>query len=761
MILKRSLSAVLAVSMVLSSAGAQSISGVSGASNDAIDLVLQATMSKSPNEARQLLQRAKAKAEAEKLPADTLATINALISQASSKITLAYPANPLGGSAPTSFSLDPKTQTPTVTPPQAPATAIVAKPATSGGTIDQWELIARAIELNPDTHTIMREIGIGRIERDSSNLDTIIKTNTNQTIAVADKTNGAIDAALNDAGRFIKALRDTGLIKDWSQVNKALKAKHESIPIDVLAQTIVNNAVKQSAMQGLVKRVLAMPNIKVIEGFGVTAEAIATYALNADLVVRLADLYDMNLTEVQQDIVILTALPVSKLAIFGAKHLGPVKKTVRRIGELYGQARMNPDPKTMGRFYAAIFASPVMGGIAQRMGLGKVGSLKAAAEAAAAQKPAPVEAPIAAPAAAPAAAAVAAEPPVAPKGVVAGAMGRLEDAIAKIEGAAATAEGAAAKVEGAVAAAGNATEKVAKAPLSWKAQAAWLLAHTLVSGLDTYMTGLVAIEMFGYQKQKMRNVQTADFHAFLMQDKAKGFFKLLIATMNAGSTLPSVYNVKKSKDDKRVDFVMNVARSIKICSPEDYARFQELKAKGVYKTDPKSSVIASATDKAVKTLGRVQNYRDADYRLLRFQCDSTLGFGRYTQIAKEFMTFNAIPEWQVAQLRLASYDERMQMAELLMQAQFLYEEPNDAQNQFFQMTVSKILGLNRVEDINYFSRFYGFIRTRGGMEQNASSPTGWSIRTTAVDDPWAMSATYTIPGGPDLPAPPPAAAAAK
>jgi hypothetical protein len=241
---------------------------------------------------------------------------------------------------------------------------------------------------------------------------------------------------------------------------------------------------------------------------------------------------------------------------------------------------------------------------------------------------------------------------------------------------------------------------------------------------------------FGREKQAARSSQTANFHAFLMQDKAKGFFKLLIATLNAGSTLPAAYDVKKSKDDRRVDFVLNIARSIKICSPEDSARYKELKAQGV-------------------VVRRTKDIYDSDYKLLRFQCDSSLGFGRYEQIAREFMTFNAIPEWEVAQLRLASYEERMQMGELLMQAQFLYEEPNDQQSQFFQLTVAKILGLNRIEDVNYFSRLYGFIRSRGGMEQKVSSPTGWAIRATAVDDPWANSPTYTIPGGPDLPAPPP------
>lgn len=745
MVLKRSLSAVLAVSMALSTAGAQPTPGVSGTPNDAIDLILQATMSKSPQEARQLLAQAKTKAENEKLSADTMTTIEQLIKQATAKLTLpATAANPLGGGAPVSFSVDGKGQseTPKVTPTAAPTATPVVTPTPTATTAttttapkpavtatatakDPNSAIAAAIELNPDVHTIMREIGVGRIQRDSNNLDQIVKANTNQTIEATDRSHAITDAVLADAGEFIKALRSVGVLHDWSAVNKALKEKHESVPVDVLAKQIIQKSSEKALLAGVLKRLVHSQGLSTRREFaGISIEALGVYAINADLILRLADLYDMNLSESQQDIAILTILPLGKLFLFAAKQRSTVKQTAERLGELYGQAKANPNPGAMAHFFTAVFSSPIMAGLAKTMGLGsKAGAVKSAVEGAGAK-----EAPAAKPAAPVAAAPEVAPPVKAPPPVA----GQLEGAVAKIEGAAAAAESAASR-------AGSLAEKAAKAPLSWKAQALWLLASTIQSGAETYATGRVAMWWFSRQKQKARDVQTADFHAFLMQDKARGFFKLLIATLNAGSTLPAVYNVKKSKDDRRVDFVLSIARSVRICSPEDSARFQALKAKG-----------------NASTLDAAKNMVDSDYRLLRFECDTALGFSRYNQVAKEFMTFNAIPQWEVAQLRLASYEERMQMGELLMQAQFLYEEPNDNQIQFFQTTIAKILGLNRVEDVNYFSRLYGFIRTRGGMMQNVSSPSGWSIRTASAEDPWALAANYTIPGGPDIPSPPPA-----
>jgi hypothetical protein len=744
MVLKRSLSAVLAVSMVLSTAGAQPTPGMSGTPNDAIDLILQATMSKSPQEARQLLAQAKTKAENEKLSPDTMATIEQLLKQASLKLTLpATTTNPLGGGAPVSFNVDGKGdgktqsgETPKVTSPVTPTSAPTSTPVvtptptpapkptvtTSAAAKDPNSAIAAAIELNPDVHMIMREIGVGRIQRDSNNLDQIVKANTNQTIDATDRSHAITDAVLADAGEFIKALRSVGVLHDWSAVNKALKEKHESVPVDVLAKQIIQKSSEKALLAGVLKRLVHSQGLSTRREFaGISIEALGVYAINADLILRMADLYDMNLSESQQDIAILTILPLGKLFLFAAKQRSTVKHTAERLGELYGQAKANPNPNAMAHFFTAVFSSPIMAGLAKTMGLGsKAGAVKSAVEGAGAKE---------APAAKPVAAAPEVAPPVKAPPPVAG---QLEGAVAKIEGAAAAAESAASK-------AGSLAEKAAKAPLSWKAQALWLLASTIQSGAETYATGRVAMWWFSRQKQKARDVQTADFHAFLMQDKARGFFKLLIATLNAGSTLPAVYNVKKSKDDRRVDFLMSIARSVRICSPEDSARFQALKAKG-----------------NASTLDAAKNMVDSDYRLLRFECDTALGFSRYNQIAKEFMTFNAIPQWEVAQLRLASYEERMQMGELLMQAQFLYEEPNDNQIQFFQTTIAKILGLNRVEDVNYFSRLYGFIRTRGGMMQNVSSPSGWSIRTASADDPWALAANYTIPGGPDIPPPPPA-----
>lgn len=715
MVLKRSLSAALALSMALpatlpSLANAQAAPPAATGS-DTIDMIVKAMSAKSPAEARKLLQAAKANAATEQLPAKTLENVNALIQQASLKISLG--SNPFSGGAPVSFSVDGSapSKAPKTTPqPAAPAT------------------LEQMIERNPDLQSTMREITLGRLQRDSSpdRLDQMVHDTTNQTVADSDKAHAVTEAVLADAGEFIKALRATGVLHDWSATNKALRAAHESVPVDVLAEQIIAKSTEKAVLAAVIKKLVHSQGLSTKREFaGVSIEALGVYAINADLILRLADLYDMNLSESQQDIAVLTILPLGKLFLFAAKQRATVKQTVERVSELYGEAKANPNPTAMDKFYVSIFASPIMAGIAKRMGLGnRITAARTAVEnarnkpATAAEPVAPKpEVPVAAPVAAPAAAEA----------------GALEGAVAKVEGAAAVAEQT-------VADAGGVVEKAAKAPLSWKAQATWLIANMFFSGVETYATGRVSMWWFKHEKQKERDMETSDFHAFLMEtDKSIAFFKLLIAIANSDSSLPAIVNLNKSAGDRRVDYIMNVARSIRICSPAEAARFKQLKAQGA------------------NLAGKAKNLVNGDYRLLRFECDHSLGFTRYNQIAKEFLTYNAIPEDQIGLLRTASYEQRMQMGELLMQLQFLYQEPSDAQNQFFRTTITKILGLDRVEDANYFSRLYGFIRERGGLTQSVSSPTGWVISPDAGDDPYALSANYTVPGGPDLPPPPPVA----
>ena len=203
--------------------------------------------------------------------------------------------------------------------------------------------------------------------------------------------------------------------------------------------------------------------------------------------------------------------------------------------------------------------------------------------------------------------------------------------------------------------------------------------------------------------------------------------------MNTGDKHPNVISINTTKDPK-ANFILNLARSMKICSTADLARFQVLKKQV-----------------AANGVGSLKNLVDRDYKIMRYACDNALGDNSYTAMSKEFMTFDAISPTLVTSLRLAGDENRRRMGEVLLQLLFLSGEPDQKQMDFFNNTVGKILAFERLEDSNYFDRLYAFIRTQGGMKENLASPTGYAIGANLVASPYDLSVGYTAAGGPDSP----------
>lgn len=707
MLIKRSLSAVMVASLALpaaivpSTAFAEQKSAYVGTENDSIDLIVRAVLSKSPNEARALLDQAKKKAVDEKLPQTTLDSVNVLLSNASKNLALPRASNPLSGGAPTSFRVGEKLSSVQKPNAQAPVP------------VDRTAVLANLLSKNPDLHATMSEIMIGRLKRDSTNLEAIAQATSNQSIKKADAEEAKNTIVLDTASGILKTLRDNKLLPDWGPINKALRAEHESLSVDAIALSIIEDTTEKAAVLGFAKKVIHGSGISVAkEALGSTGEALVIYAMNANLVLRLADLYGMNLTESEKDVAILTILPVAKVFLFMGKNRTIFGQMVKTLAGKFAEARANPAPGMMPRFFAAVFSSNLMTSIASKMGLTThvtaskevvAQSPEAGAEARAGAKLAPAEA-----------------------------------AVVKLENVAAAAEAAAIPaIEGAV----NVAKKIVRTPMSWRKQALWITLSTFQSTAETGATGMAAMWFFKCVKQHSRALETADFHRYLMQDNGRGLFKLLIATMNNGpKSSPAVIDIAHTKD-KRAAFIMNIARSVKICSPQDKKDY--------------ASLVAEAN---ASRMIQIKDLADRKYRLLRFACTGQLGDGRYDEIAKEFLTFNGIAEGEVAFLSGTNYPNRIQMGELLMQLMFLDGEPTSDQMKFFRTILTKYLGLERLEDIHYFSRLYGFIRVGGGMVESASSPTGFTIDTTGPADPFSNGVDYTTPEAPDFPAPPPLAA---
>ena len=152
--------------------------------------------------------------------------------------------------------------------------------------------------------------------------------------------------------------------------------------------------------------------------------------------------------------------------------------------------------------------------------------------------------------------------------------------------------------------------------------------------------------------------------------------------------------------DPRAKFVVNLARSARICSPLDARQWKLL-----------STNQAAASTPVMRSI-------------LRYACDTNLSSARYVRFKTEFETFNAIPQSFVTNLRTASSENRQRMGELILQMQFLDGDRSPAEVQYFNDVISKYLGLSTPDDTDYFNRLHAFIVDNGGMIESEASPSG-------------------------------------
>lgn len=673
MILKRCLSIVLATSMVVpaalsSTAMAQTIPGYStDANDDPIQLILQAMHAATPEQARAFLAKAKQRVEAEKLPPENQYAIDELLNKAASRIGSQQKLSPFDLKVGAVATLT-----------DAMAAQSPATPNANG----QASLL-KLLQQNPDLRDSMREIGLGRVSRDAIDLPAIIHATQSKSLDAIDAAQAKTVADQFDPDALVGALRAAHLIKDYSTENNALRARYESVPVEVLARQIIKEAAEYSvgvgALKGIINSLSASRLSTSRHLAGLTVDTLGTLVVNANLILRLADLYGVNTSSSQnQDVMIMSALAAAKLTVYYAHHLATVRQTAERMGELFSEAAHAKSPGAMGLFVAKVLGAPLIAGLLSRIPLAASLETKAA------------------PAAAAVASAVA--QPVSP--------------------------------------AGEAPKTpVASQRLLGKARVLNVLFSMAQSGAETYGVGLASMWFLARARNHDRQMMNANFQSFLNQRQGEGFLKLLILAMNTGEKHTNVISIKETKDPK-ANFILNLARSMKICSPADRDRFRVL------------------SQRAAKGDGfSMKNLADRDYKIMRYACDNSLGDGSYANMAKEFMTFDAISPALVTSLRLTGEDNRRQMGEVLLQLLFLGGEPDQKQMDFFNTTVAKILAFDRLKDSNYFDRLYAFIRVQGGMKENLASPTGYGIGASVVANPYDLSVGYTAAGGPDSPRP--------
>ena len=686
---KRCLNLALAITLATPATFAHAASSTPVTSNDPVVLLLEAMKSDSPQRAKELLAKAKIQIQSEKLPEESVRKLDALLSTAEQAIENRGPQKSKSDrmasvGSPIGFQFDangnvvaksPSTPvTPTPTPTPAPA------PTTSTETDELQKLLME----NPALRDSMREIGRGRVTRDANQLQTTMPGQ----IAERNKKDIDFAIALDTPDAWISAIRATGLlIKNAPELNQALREEYD-LSTDELADHIIGEYTKGAAAAGLFRQAVSLAKNKGLyawrTGTGIGVEAAATYILNINLALRLLDLYGLKMSESNQNVLILSIYTLMKLGIQGGAKTAPVQGAISATGSVFGKALATRDPKLLLEFAKTFFSN---------------------------------------------------------KTVIA-AMAATPDE--NVAGQAVVANTVATEVT-------EAAEAVAATPKRFARTLGvlkWAGRKTVIPIKLAFSVGFSVAEMrmFGYMAKKTLKVAQTTRRSYLNKslsnylmttEGGEGFTKLLVLALNVGPRVPNVVDPLKSKD-AGVKFILNLARSQKVCSPTEQLRYKAL--------------VKAGRDTAFARAKSYASFSSDEYPLLKFACDTNLNQDRFERMIKEFSTFNAIPQSLITELRFASYSNRLAMGEVVMQLMYLDGDldPNE-ELPFFKQTVAKILGLDIVEGLGYFTRLNGFIRTNGGMVTNINSPTGYGIKASRTENPYDMAVGYTTSGGPDAP----------
>lgn len=522
--------------------------------------------------------------------------------------------------------------------------------------------IEKALSENPEIRDTMWEIGRSRLSRDTDNLSAIVKERSGQTPDQIDSTEAQNKADLNKPNDFLAILSKFNLLKlDFTKANLQLKQEYEGTSLDIIADKLTHDAAVWSGLNGTLRGSLALlGNTGKI--FGITSEYALNYVVNAKLVLQIADLYGIQLSESEQQTTLLLAYVGMKSAAKVAMSKGVFANLMSGIGTKF--AAMKYDGKVgafvswmqsfMSKRVIAEIAAPAISG----------GTLITAAEA---------KAPNAAQAA-----------PAATKFARIRAIGSRINMMGFIV-------------------AGK---------------------QGLMAAGETLAMGEAAKYFFRSAREKSRKIHNDNFRRFLMTPTGEGFIKLLVLAMNDGTpSIAKSQNVRSEAELKaKAAFITNIARSARVCSDDDLKAYIDAKA------------TANTTE------------------LQKYACGANPNTQRFDRIKSEFLTFDAIPQDYIADLRTASRQNRLRMGDLVLQMQFIDGDRSPSEVQFFKSVIAKALGFDNKSDLDYYDRLHAYIQENGGMARAPDTPTGVTIGTGAMNPPYNMDRGYSPLNAPE-PAP--------
>lgn len=529
----------------------------------------------------------------------------------------------------------------------------------------------KSLAANPEVRDTMWEISRSRLARDSQNLEAIIKERTGKSVEQIDESENEARTEANKPSAFLQLLNNFDILKlDFTQANLKLKQEYSGVSLDVLADKLTFDAAKFSFPVGVVKGSIGQigPAFRLV---GVPSEVIANFLINAKLVLRIADLYGIELADSEKQIVLLSVYSALKV---GAQYGGKANSTdglMKTFAQKFAQLKYSGRVGELVSWIQKFTSNPAIAKIAG---------------------PAMTEAALVTPAETSKAATESATKSTASPG----------EATPKKKFESIRAIGGRINLMGLLAAGGQGA----------------------LSAGETYAMGHLAKMLFSSARDEKRIIYNEEFRRFLMTPAGEGFFKLLISSMNDGRPSLGITQNARSHGEMKLksDFILNLARSARVCSTEDLKVLSEGKAS------------RSAAD--------VANYA----------CKANSNTARSERLRNEFLTFDAIPQDYVADLRIAAREHRLRMAELILQLQFLDGDRSPSETQFFREVVTKALGVDSPAYLDYFERLHSYIHESGGLVEASDTPSGVAVRTDAIVRPYNMARGYTAPNGPE-PAP--------
>lgn len=499
-------------------------------------LLVLAVKEENPVKALALLQAAREELKRENIDSDNanraLAAINAIEVKIRRRLPNQINTSLLIGELPTVVGLN---QT---GPIAANGSSGTAAPVTTPPLAEKE--IQALIAQNPEVREVLWEIGQGRLSRDAENLDGIIKEKTGKSLDEIDQEEALAIAFGNEPGPFYQLLERLNVINlDVSKSNLKLKQEFDGVSIDVLADEIILDATRYAIPAGTLQGVLADYGMSG-RFLGISSEVLMTFAINANLALRLSDLYGIEMNNSEKEIILLVVFSIAKVAgQYGTTAAGGgIGDILTKFGQKLGHLKAGGKPGEFVAYLQKILKASAMAKVA--------GS--ATAEIMAIQT-------------------------------------TPESDADKAKNDAATKHGAKENP------AETDPKKIARAKseslirnVAAKVNLASLLKaslHGTRSAVETYTLGHVAKYIFKAANESKRAIHNDNFRRFLMTPSGEGFLKLMVLSMNDGRIDLGETTSQQATDLKRkTTFITNIARSGKACSTEDIAALNASKTSG-------------------------------------------------------------------------------------------------------------------------------------------------------------------------------------